>query len=107
MDDVIYKKLPVHFKKYGHEYNQVKRTNNHAMYIVTCGVLFICYEIIKILKTKEKTLITTLKGMKVPKVYPPSESFPSSSQWGIYGFTEQTEQSALKRFKELDSAVIK
>lgn len=54
---------------------------------------FIHYEVIKVLK--HNGLI--MHGNKIP----PSEYYPSSNQWGIYGFTCRTRQAAYARLDRM------
>jgi len=58
---------------------QIEREGDHAVYRRVAEHGGIQYEIIYIHRQEEKTF----QG----KVYPASEIYPSSSQWGVFGWT--------------------
>ena len=91
---LVMKKLPLEISKKGFVYTQVKRLKDVAIY-------------------KQKNLDKTVKGQwfEVVRIkshngmtlggnyIPPSEMYPSSTQWGVLGFTYQGIEDAENKFK--------
>lgn len=99
-----YKLLPQTFYKKGFDFEQVKRNQNFAIYKRTKSPQNWSYEVIKILRGNGFS-IKDKNGKEVK--FEPSESFPSSEQWGTYGFTYSPQssnnplQDAINKFNEL------
>lgn len=84
--------LEKNFTKLGFTFTQLKRNKNLAVYLKTKGKIK-NYEVITILSHKDYFVNNVL--------IPAAETFPSSEQWGIYGFSYQTEAEAMKKFLAL------
>lgn len=92
------KKLPKKFTKNGWEFNQEYRKGKIAVYSkvnkkLDCKIP--SYETIK---------IHVHNGITLGKNYiPPSEVYPSSSQWGQMGWTYQDLESAIEKAHNIDA----
>lgn len=88
--------LPKKFTKKGFTYNQVVRTGDKAIYEQSKsdheGTTF---EVVKINRHNGYEL----GGQHIP----PGETYPSTSQWGIAGWTYQTLADAEKKLKKIKS----
>jgi hypothetical protein len=90
------KKLPLKITKKGFVYTQLKREKDVAIYkqkSLDEQVSQSWYEVIKI---KSHNGIT-LGGNYIP----PSEVYPSSTQWGVLGFTFNELKDAETKFKKI------
>jgi hypothetical protein len=92
--------VPKLFIKYNHEFTQLKRVKDLAIYerkSLSKNEVYKGYEVVRIKTTNGGTM----NGLE----FGPAEVYPSDDQWGMYGFTEQTLDSAEKRFKQLVAKV--
>jgi hypothetical protein len=88
------KTLPKQFEKKGFTYKQVKRIGDKAIFEQTKkGQEGITYEVVKINRHNGYEL----GGQKIP----PGEAYPSTSQWGVAGWTYQNIRDAEVKFKKL------
>ena len=88
------KKLPLEISKKGFIYLQIKRTKDVAIYKQKNADDTMKGEWFEVIKIKSHNGMT-LGGNYIP----PSEMYPSSTQWGVLGFTYQTLKDAENRFK--------
>jgi len=86
------RKLPKTFKQKGFNLSQIKREGNKAIYKKTRGKV-ISYEVIVVSSHNGYEL----GGQKID----PAETYPSTSQWGLKGWTCTTVECAEKRYSTL------
>lgn len=88
------RKLSKNFRQKGFNFSQIKREDNKAIYKRSKpGSKHISYEVI---------LISSHNGYELGGQYiEPAETYPSSSQWGVKGFTCTSLERAEVRFKKL------
>lgn len=90
------KKLESIIRKKGFVYTLVKRQGNVAMYEQQLE------DVDNSSKRYEVVVIGSHNGIKIANNYlPPSELYPSASQWGNTGWTYLTKDSAEGRFTSL------
>jgi len=88
-----YKPLKEKFTKKGFDYKLIKREGDKAIYSQTKGPKIKCYEVIKIRRHD---------GYTIADVYmEPSETYPSDSEWGVFGWTFNDLELAEKKFKSI------
>lgn len=88
------KTLPTQFHKRGFSFKQIERKNGFAIYSkFKLNTKILSYEVIEILSHNGYTLGNT--------EIPASETFPSSEQWGIKGWTYDDLTAAKKKFLDL------
>jgi hypothetical protein len=87
------KTLATEFKKSGFDFKQVRRLGDVAIYSKRKGSADLGFEVIKISHHNGYTIAGNF--------IPPSETYPSSEQWGTNGFTCDDEQSAIARADKL------
>jgi len=88
------RKLPKTFKQKGFTLTQVKRDGNKAVFKKTkVGYTFVSYEVVVVSNHNGYEL----GGQKIE----PAETYPSSSQWGIKGFTCTSLERAEVKYKTL------
>lgn len=89
------KKIDLNFSHKNFIHKQIHREKNYAIYeryfIDTPSKKH--YEVVKIQSHNGYAI----GGQK----YPPSEFYPSSNSWGLYGFTCISKETAYKRFDKL------
>jgi hypothetical protein len=90
------KKLPLEINKKGFVYTQIKRVNDVAIYKQKNLDIAVKSEWFEVIKIKSHNGMT-LGGNYIP----PSEMYPSSTQWGVSGFTYQNQKDAETKFKEI------
>ena len=90
------KKLPLEINKKGFVYTQLKRVKDTAIYKQKSLDIAVKSEWFEVIKIKCHNGMT-LGGNYIP----PSEMYPSSTQWGVLGFTYQTQKEAETKFKEI------
>lgn len=88
------KKLPLEISKKGFVYTQVKRIKDVAIYKQKNVDDYLKGEWFEVIKIKSHDGMT-LGGNYIP----PSEMYPSSTQWGVLGFTYQNLKEAEDKFK--------
>ena len=95
-------KIATDFNKWNFNFRQIDRKGSYAIYekiLKECACpegeknATIGYEVIKIINQKE----TEFRGIK----YKAKEAYPSSEQWGSYGWTFMSIDGASKKLKEL------
>lgn len=88
--------LPLEIKKRGCLYKQVKRTSKVALYSLCYekGKPPIGFDVFRVRISRE----TTFQG----RLYPPSEIFPSDTNYGQYAWSYTTEETANKKYEELN-----
>lgn len=89
---MVMRKLPKTFKQKGFTFNQIKRDGNKAIFKKTKGTVT-SYEVVSISSHKGYEL----GGQKIE----PAETYPSTSQWGIKGFTCTSLERAESKYKTL------
>lgn len=89
---IKYLTLPLTFTKSGWKFSQVERFGDWAVYEKQKGERIKSWELIKILRHDGREF--------VGQFFPPSEMYPSSSQWGNLGWTFTSKKQALKKFNE-------
>lgn len=90
------KKLPLEINKKGFAYTQIKRVNDIAIYKQKSLDVELNGEWYEVIKIKSHNGMT-LGGNYIP----PSEMYPSSTQWGVLGFTYNDLSAAEDRFKQI------
>jgi hypothetical protein len=90
------KKLPLEINKKGFVYTQIKRVKDVAIYKQKNLDIAVKSEWFEVIKIKSHNGMT-LGGNYIP----PSEMYPSSTQWGVSGFTYQNQKDAEAKFKEI------
>jgi hypothetical protein len=80
------KPLEINFTYKGFQYNQEWRDESFAIYSQWLGSELIGYESFKIKKNKAYE--------RFGKFYEASEGFPTSNEWGWFGFTSKTFKEA-------------
>jgi len=90
------KKLPLEINKKGFTYTQIKRVNDIAIYKQKSLDVELNGEWYEVIKIKSHNGMT-LGGNYIP----PSEMYPSSTQWGVLGFTYNNISAAEDRFKQI------
>lgn len=88
-------KLPLTFNKNGYRYNQHVRAANKAIYKQYAGEKLIAYEVVIIKHVParyEKFL---------DKEMPAHEKYPTTTQWGIFGWTCKTSKAAHEKYSKL------
>jgi hypothetical protein len=91
-----YKLLDRHFQRGGFSYKQLERQGDFATYSQTwrgCSEPSIAFEVICVRRHNGKEI----KG----QWFGPSEFYPSSTEWGKYGFTFTHEHAAFAKLREL------
>lgn len=88
------KKLPLEISKKGFVYTQVKREKDIAIYKQKSLDEVVKGEWFEVIKIKSHDGMT-LGGNYIP----PSEMYPSSTQWGVLGFTYPNLEDAKSKFK--------
>lgn len=88
-----YKLLKEEISKDGFTLKQLKRKKNKAIYEQWKDDRIFSYEVIVISKHEGYTIAGTF--------IEPSEMYPSSSQWGVKGFTYNKLEDAEKKYKTL------
>jgi hypothetical protein len=71
--------IPEQFHKYGRDYKLVKRDGRAVMYVITRKGVLVGWEVMVVQNRKE----SVLGG----KVFPAGEALPSSSLWGVFGWS--------------------
>jgi hypothetical protein len=93
--------LPTEFRHDGFDYRQVKREGNVAMFSQSLGGLVVAYEVVIVRTTPEKTWESGI-------ITPEHEVYPSSSKWGLDGWTcisvEHAEARFTRTVKEVHNA---
>jgi hypothetical protein len=90
------KKLESTIRKKGFVYTLVKRQGNVAIYEQQMESIH------NSLKHYEVILVGSHNGVKIANNYlPPSEMYPSSSQWGNTGWTYSSKDEAEGKFSSL------
>jgi hypothetical protein len=88
-----YKPLKEEISKDGFLFKQLKRKKNKAIYEQSKDGKIFAYEVI---------VIGCHEGYSIAGNYiEPSEMYPSSTQWGIKGFTYTNLEDAEKKYKTL------
>ena len=83
--------LEKEFKYKKFKFKQLIREDNKAIYLVS--------SIEGKSKSFEVVKIRSHNGYEIQGVQiPPSEVYPSTTQWGLYGWTYTTEEDARKKF---------
>jgi len=94
------KKLPEKFTKYGHQFEQVRRTEHTAIYVMHINGRQKCWEVIVIRIADRRPDKSTGKLTFIPcEAY---ECYPSSEVWGSCGFTYATEKDAQAKYDLLN-----
>jgi hypothetical protein len=91
-----YKLLETQFQRGGFYYKQIGRETDIAIYEQSwrgCSQPSVCYEVARIRRHNGKRI----KGRWVE----PSEFYPSSTDWGKYGFTFTDKEAAFAKLREL------
>ena len=88
------KTLPLQIVRAGLVWQQVARTADKAIYAGSIGGKVVEWEIIKI-RVREPESIRG--SAELPK----REVYPSSSEWGLYGWTINNEHRALNKYNQL------
>jgi hypothetical protein len=91
-----YKPLKTHFQRGEFNYKQIAREKDVAIFEQTwrgCSEPSVCWEVAVIRQHNGKTI----KGHWVA----PSEFYPSSTEWGKYGFTFTAKDAAFAKLREL------
>jgi hypothetical protein len=88
-----YRVAPTKFGHSGFTLTQLKRVGNVAIYVQTKRRQPPAYEVVLIQKYEAYSAFG--------KEYPAGECYPSSEQWGTYGFTYRTTEGAERKFLEL------
>lgn len=90
---IEHKPLKETFAKYGFDFKMVKRTKKKAIFEQSKRNKVFAYEVI---------LISKHNGFSLADVYiEPSETYPSTSEWGTKGFTFKTLEEAEEKYREL------
>lgn len=91
-----YKPLPKEFHRDGFQYRQIAREGNAAIYEQTwngCPNPSVSYEVIRIRRRE---------GFQISgRFVEPSEFYPSSTEWGKYGFTFTDREAAFAKLREI------
>lgn len=96
-------RLPKNFSLRGFRYTQVKRENDHAIYLQENDVpidskdYYFYYEVIQI--KKQKAHQTIIKGQSI--LYPEKEVYPNNKSWGLSGWTFKSFTHAEAHFLKL------
>lgn len=78
------------------KFKQLKREGDLAVYVKN-SIKGKC-------QSFETVMVRSHNGYEIAGNFiPPSEVYPSTSQWGLYGWTYTNEESAFKKFRELQS----
>ena len=86
--------LPKKFDKKGFTYTQIKRVGDRAIFEQSKeGQEGTTFEVVKINRHNGYEL----GGQKIP----PGEAYPSTSQWGVAGWTYRSLKDAETKFKKL------
>lgn len=94
MSDVIHKPLETSFRSNGHDYKQVKRVGDVAMFEQTKpGTSGSWYEVVVVQRHNGYTIA----GKNVP----PAETMPPASAWGKHGWTYGDKEAAEQRFAKM------
>lgn len=99
-------KLQEQFTSQGFDFTQIQRTANHAIYEKTRNGES-HFETIRIqIAKKDQTIKFKKKDGSVNEMFVPKgkESYPSSSQWGIEGFTLIDRESAQSKLNKMEQA---
>jgi hypothetical protein len=90
---IEHKPLKESFSKYGFDFKMIKRTKKKAIFEQSVKDKVFAYETI---------LVSRHNGFSLAGNYiEPSETYPSSSEWGTKGFTYKTLEEAEEKYKEL------
>jgi hypothetical protein len=90
---IEHKPLKESFAKYGFDFKMIKRTKKKAIFSQSKGNKVFAYETI---------LVSRHNGFSLADVYiEPSETYPSTSEWGVKGFTFKTLEEAEEKYKTL------
>lgn len=89
---IIYKKLAESFTKWGERFDQIKREGDVAIFRRTNKTGKEQFEVVVISRHNGYEV----QGVKIE----PSETYPSSSAWGTYGWTTNTRERAEELFVE-------
>jgi hypothetical protein len=90
---IEHKPLKESFSKYGFDYKMIKRTKKKAIFEQSKRNRVFSYEVITVSKHN---------GFTLGDVYiEPSETYPSTSEWGSKGFTYKTLEEAERKYREL------
>ena len=88
-----HKPLKESFAKYGFDFKMIKRTKKKAIFEQSIKDKVFAYEVI---------LVSRHNGFSLAGNYiEPSETYPSTSEWGVKGFTYKTLEEAELKYKEL------
>lgn len=91
-----YKPLPKEFHRDGFQYRQIAREGSAAIYEQTwkgCPNPSVSYEVIRIRRRE---------GFQISgRFVEPSEFYPSSTEWGKYGFTFTDREAAFAKLREI------
>ena len=91
-----YRPLQTHFQRGKFNFKQIARENDLAIFEQSwrgCSETTVCWEVVVIRRHNGKTI----KGHRVK----PSEFYPSSTEWGKYGFTFTDKDTAFAKLREL------
>ena len=95
-----YEPLESDFQRGEFNYKQIAREGDVAIYEQTwrgCSEPSVCYEVIRIRRHNGKEI----KGQWVE----PSEFYPSSTEWGKYGFTFTDKEAAFAKLQKIAASL--
>jgi hypothetical protein len=99
------KRLPQKFTKQRHQFEQICRSENTAIYMQHINGRQKSFEVI-IIRVANRTLVKSNGKMKWVDCEP-YECYPSSDSWGLYGFTYSTEEDAKAKYDLLNDPAFK
>ena len=88
------KLLPLQFVRAGLVWNQVQRTHDKALYAGSLNGKIVEWECIRVRTFPGKTIFGTHYVSE-------REKYPSSSDWGTYGFTHNDKGRAYAKYESL------
>lgn len=99
------KKLNTKFTKYGHQFEQLCRTEKTAIYLQHINGRQKSYEVI-VIRVADRT-VEKING-KIQFVFSePYECYPSTEKWGSCGWTYPTEEDARAKYDLLNDPLFK
>jgi hypothetical protein len=98
-------RLPEKLTKYQHQFEQICRTKNTAIYLQHISGRQKAYEVI-VIRIADRQLVKSGGQVKWAECEP-YECYPSSETWGSCGFTYTTEEDARAKYDLLNDPSFK
>jgi len=96
-----YEPIKTEFQYGGDDLKQITRDGDWAVYSrITPGIKDpkTAFEVVIIQRREEKVFEKKVDGKVQRDVYPPAEVYPSSSQWGLFGWTYMGDEAGAIKY---------